>query len=161
MFAVQLAKAAGATVIATSSSPEKLEHLRALGADHLINYRENANWGASAAALCGGVHAVVEIGGAGAMGQSIHACRIGGHISLIGVLAGVSGELPTALAMSKNVTIKGVTVGSIEDQTNMIAAIEVAGFRPIIDSTYPLDDISRAFAHQVSQKHIGKICLAI
>jgi NADPH:quinone reductase-like Zn-dependent oxidoreductase len=161
IFAVQFAKAAGATVIATSSSPEKLEHLRSLGADHLINYREDPNWGASAAALCGGVHAVVEIGGAGAMGQSIHACRIGGHISLIGVLAGVSGEIPTALAMTKNVTIKGVTVGSIEDQSNMIAAIEVAGLRPVIDSTYPLDDISRAFAHQISQKHIGKICLAI
>jgi NADPH:quinone reductase-like Zn-dependent oxidoreductase len=162
IFALQLAKAAGATVIATSSSPEKLERLKGLGADHLINYREDARWGQTAAALSGGgVQAVVEIGGPGTMAQSIHACRIGGHISLIGVLTGVSGEIPTALAMTKNVTIKGVTVGSIEAQSEMIAAVEAAGFRPVIDSTYPLDQIAAAFAHQISQKHFGKICLEI
>jgi len=159
IFAVQLAKAAGAIVVATSSSPEKLARLKALGADHLINYRQNPDWGEEVAALTGGAHAVVEIGGAGAMGQSIHACRIGGQISLIGVLAGVSGEIPTALAMGKNVTIKGVTVGSIQDQEDMIAAIDANGIRPIIDSTYPLDQIAAASAHQVSQKHFGKICL--
>ena len=159
IFAVQLAKAAGATVIATSSSAEKLARLKALGADHLINYKEDPNWGQTAAALCGGVHAVVEIGGPGTMGQSIHACRIGGHISLIGVLTGISGDIPTALAMSKNVTIKGITVGSIQEQEEMIAAIDAAGIRPVIDSTFPLDQIAAAFAHQLSQKHFGKICL--
>ncbi len=159
VFAVQLAKAMGATVVATSSSTEKLARLKALGADYLINYKDEADWGERAAALTGGVHAVVEIGGPGTIGQSIRACRIGGHISLIGVLTGVSGEIPTALAMSKNVTIKGVTVGSIQDQEDMIAAIEVAGLKPVIDSTYPLDRIAAAFAHQISQKHFGKICL--
>ena len=93
------------------------------------------------------------------MGQSIHACRIGGHISLIGVLTGISGDIPTALAMSKNVTIKGITVGSIQEQEEMIAAIDAAGIRPVIDSTFPLDQIAAAFAHQLSQKHFGKICL--
>jgi NADPH:quinone reductase-like Zn-dependent oxidoreductase len=161
IFAVQLAKAMGATVVATSSSAEKLARLKALGADYLINYRDQSAWGEEAAALTGGVHAVVEIGGPGTMGQSIRACRIGGHISLIGVLTGVSGEIPTALAMSKNVTIKGVTVGSIQDQEDMIAAIEVAGLKPVIDSTYPLDRIAAAFAHQISQKHFGKICLEL
>ena len=162
IFAVQLAKAAGATVVATSSSAEKLAKLKALGADHLINYKEDTKWGQTAAKLAGGgVHAVVEIGGPGTLGQSIHACATGGHISLIGVLTGVSGDIPTALAMGKNVTIKGITVGSIQDQEDMIAAIEVAGFKPVIDSTYPLDQIAAAFAHQISQKHFGKICLAI
>ena len=163
IFAVQMAKAAGATVIATSSSDEKLERLKALGADHLINYREHANWGEVANKLAGGrgVDAVVEIGGAGTMAQSIQACRIGGHISLIGVLAGVSGEVPTALAMSKNVAIKGITVGSIEDQDDMIAALVANGVKPVIDSVYPLDQIAAAFAHQLSQKHFGKICLDI
>ena len=161
IFAVQLAKAAGATVIATSSSAEKLARLKALGADHLINYKEDAQWGQTAAKLAGGgVNAVVEIGGPGTLGQSIHACRIGGHISLIGVLTGVSGEVPTALAMSKNVTIKGVTVGSIQEQEEMIAAIDAAGLRPVIDSTYPLDQIAAAFAHQISQRHFGKISLS-
>ena len=137
--------------------------LKALGADHLINYKEHANWGEVANKLAGarGVDAVVEIGGAGTMAQSIQACRIGGHISLIGVLAGVSGEVPTALAMSKNVAIKGITVGSIEDQDDMIAALEANGVKPVIDSVYPLDQIAAAFAHQLSQKHFGKICLDI
>jgi len=163
IFAVQFAKAAGATVISTSSSSAKLERLKALGADHLINYKDEADWGRAAAAFTGGrgVDAVVEIGGAGALTQSIHACRIGGHISLIGVLSGVAGDVPTALVMSKNVRIQGITVGSAQDQLDMIAALEANGIRPVIDSTYPLDAIAEAFAYQISQAHFGKICLAI
>ena len=161
IFAVQFAKAAGATVIATSSSDEKLARLQDLGADHLINYKSDQKWGRSAAALTGGqgVDAVVEIGGPGTLSQSIQACRIGGHISLIGVLTGVSGEVPTALAMSRNVTIKGITVGSRQEQQEMIAAIDANDIKPIIDSTFPLDQIAAAFRHQVSQRHFGKICL--
>ena len=111
---LRFAKAAGATVIATSSSDEKLARLKDLGADHLINYKSEPKWGRSAAAFVAGqgVDAVVEVGGPGTLSQSIHACRIGGHISLIGVLTGVAGEVPTALAMSKNVTIKGNTFSS-------------------------------------------------
>jgi NADPH:quinone reductase-like Zn-dependent oxidoreductase len=163
IFALQFAKAMGATVIATSSSDEKLARLKALGADHLINYKSEANWGQAAAAFTNGrgVDAVVEIGGPGTLGQSIQACTIGGHISLIGVLTGWTGEVPTALAMSKNVTIKGLTVGSRQDQEDMIGAIDATGIKPIIDSVYPLDGIAAAFAHQVSQKHFGKICLEI
>jgi NADPH:quinone reductase-like Zn-dependent oxidoreductase len=163
IFAVQFAKAAGATVIATSSSQEKLDRLKALGADHLINYREQERWGETAMGLTGGrgVDAVVEIGGPGTLTQSIHACRVGGHISLIGVLTGVSGDVPTALAMSKNVAIKGITVGSRQDQIEMIHAIEANGIEPVIDSTFPLDQIAAAFAHQISQKHFGKICLEV
>lgn len=161
IFALQLAKAAGATVISTSSSNEKLEKLKALGADHLINYKEKPEWGAEALKVTGGrgVDAVVEIGGSGTMPQSIVSCAIGGHISLIGVLAGIAGDVPTAMAMSKNVCIQGLTVGSRQDQEDMIAAIEANPFEPVIDSTFPLDGIAAAFAHQMSQKHFGKICL--
>jgi NADPH:quinone reductase-like Zn-dependent oxidoreductase len=162
IFALQLAKAAGATVISTSSSPEKLARLKALGADHLINYKEDERWGATAAALAGprgGVDVVVEIGGAGTLTQSLHACRIGGHVSMIGVLAGISGEVPTALLMSKNIAVKGITVGSREEQEDMIAAIDANGIKPVIDSTYSLDQLGAAFAHQMSQKHFGKICV--
>jgi NADPH:quinone reductase-like Zn-dependent oxidoreductase len=161
IFALQLAKAAGATVISTSSSAEKLARLKSLGADHLINYKEQPEWGKAAAALTGGrgVDVVVEIGGPGTLNQSLHASRIGGHISLIGVLTGVAGEVATALAMSKNVAIKGVTVGSRQDQEDMIAAIEANGIKPVIDSTYPLERIAEAFGHQISQRHFGKICL--
>lgn len=161
IFAVQLAKAAGATVISTSSSAEKLARLKDLGADHLINYKETPDWGAAVAGLTGGrgVDVVVEIGGPGTMNQSLTAVRIGGHISLIGVLTGFSGEIATAMAMSKNVAIKGVTVGSRQDQEEMIAAIEANGIKPVIDSVFPLEKIAEAFAHQVSQRHFGKICL--
>ncbi len=161
IFAVQFAKAAGATVIATSSSDEKLARLKALGADHLINYRTTPEWGQAAAALTGGrgVDLVVEIGGPGTLTQSIHAARIGGHISLIGVLTGVSGEVPTALAMTKNVAIKGITVGSHDAQEDMIAAIEANGLKPVIDKVFPLEGIAAAFMHQASQTHFGKICL--
>jgi NADPH:quinone reductase-like Zn-dependent oxidoreductase len=163
IFALQFAKAAGATVIATFSSAEKLERLKTLGADHLINYREEAEWGRAAAALTGGrgVDAVVEIGGPGTLNQSLQATRIGGHISLIGVLTGISGDVATALAMSKNITIKGVTVGSHQEQKEMIAAIDANDIGPVIDSIYPLEGIVEAFAHQMSQKHFGKICLEL
>ena len=161
IFALQLAKAAGATVISTSSSGEKLEKLKSLGADYLINYKETPEWGAEALKLTGGrgVDEVVEIGGSGTMPQSIVATTIGGHISLIGVLAGIAGDVPTAMAMSKNVCIQGLTVGSRQDQDDMVVAIEANPFEPIIDSTFPLDGIAAAFAHQMSQKHFGKICL--
>jgi NADPH:quinone reductase-like Zn-dependent oxidoreductase len=163
IFALQLAKAAGCRVISTSSSPEKLEKLKALGADHVINYKENPEWGAEAFKLAGGrgVDEVVEIGGPGTMAQSIAACRPGGHISLIGVLTGVSGEVPTAALFSRNITLSGITVGSRRMQEDMIDALEANGIKPVIDSTFPLDKIADAFAHQASQKHFGKIVLTV
>ena len=162
IFALQFAKAAGATVIATSSSSEKLARLKALGADHLINYKEQADWGRAAAEVTrGGVDLVVEIGGAGTLAQSLHAARIGGHVSMIGVLTGVVGPVPTALLMSKNIRLQGITVGSREHQEAMIRALETSGIRPVIDSSYQLDQIAEAFAHQVSQRHFGKICLTL
>jgi NADPH:quinone reductase-like Zn-dependent oxidoreductase len=163
VFALQFAKAAGARVIATSSSDEKLERMKALGADHLINYKTTPEWGRKAFELTGGrgVDEVVEIGGPGTLAQSIHACRVGGHISLIGVLTGVSGEVPTAAFFSKNLTMSGITVGSAKHQEDMIAAIEASGIKPVLDKDFPLDQISAAFGHQASQKHFGKITLSI
>jgi NADPH:quinone reductase-like Zn-dependent oxidoreductase len=163
IFALQIAKAAGCRVISTSSSPEKMERLKKLGADHVINYKETPEWGKAAFELTGGrgVDEVIEIGGPGTMAQSIAACRPGGHISLIGVLTGVSGEVPTAALFSRNITLSGITVGSRRMQEDMIDAIEANGFKPVIDSTFPLDQIAAAFAHQASQKHFGKIVLTI
>lgn len=163
IFALQFAKAAGATVIATSSSDEKLERLRAMGADHLINYKTHPNWGEKARALTGGrgVDHVVEIGGSGTMPQSIAATRVGGHIALIGVLAGISGEVPTVLVMQANQRIIGLTVGARRHQEDMIRAIEANGIRPVIDSHFPLESIADAFRHQESGRHFGKICLDI
>lgn len=163
VFALQFAKAAGARVISTSSSNDKLERMKALGADHVINYKDTPEWGKKAFELTGGrgVDEVVEIGGPGTLAQSIQACRVGGHISLIGVLTGVSGEVPTAAFFSKNLTMSGITVGSGEHQEDMIAAIEASAIKPVLDKDFPLDQIADAFAHQASQQHFGKITLAI
>ncbi len=163
IFALQFAKAAGAQVIATSSSDEKLERLRAMGADHLINYKSTENWGDKARELTGGrgVDHVVEIGGSGTMPQSIAATRIGGHIALIGVLAGVAGNVPTVFVMQGNQRIIGLTVGARRHQQDMIRAIEANGIKPVIDRHFPLEEIAAAFRHQESGKHFGKICLDI
>jgi NADPH:quinone reductase-like Zn-dependent oxidoreductase len=163
IFALQFAKATGARVIATSSSEAKMEKLKALGADHVINYKETPEWGRKAFEMTGGrgVDEVVEIGGPGTMAQSINACRPGGHISLIGVLTGVSGEVPTAALFSRNITVSGITVGSRRQQEDMVEAIDATGFRPVIDSRFPLDQIAAAFGHQASQQHFGKIVLTI
>lgn len=161
IFALQFAKAAGARVIATSSSLAKLERLRGLGADHVINYREDRDWGRTARQLTGGrgVDHIVEIGGPGTLAQSIAACRLGGHIALIGVLTGFAGEVPTAAILVGNVRISGITVGSREQQLAMIRAIEANGIRPIIDSSYPLEGLADAFRHEESGRHFGKICV--
>ena len=163
IFALQFAKAAGARVISTSSSQEKLDKLKELGADHVINYKETPDWGAKAKELTGGrgVDEVIEIGGPGTMAQSIAACRIGGHISLIGVLTGISGEVPTAALFSSNITVSGITVGSRQSQEDMIAAIESSGIKPVISDHFPLEKLADAVAHQASQKHFGKIVVDI
>jgi len=163
VFALQFAKAAGARVIATSSSDDKLERLTALGADHTINYTSTPDWGKAAMRLTDGrgVDEVVEIGGPGTMAQSIAACRVGGHISLIGVLTGISGEVPTAAIFAKNITVSGITVGSRQHQEDMIAGIEAAGIKPVLDIDFPLDEIAAAFAHQASGAHFGKITLSL
>jgi len=163
VFALQFAKMAGARVISTSSSDEKLEKMRSLGADALINYKTTPEWGAEVLRLTGGtgVDKVLEVGGPKTMPESITACRIGGHIVLIGVLTGQGGYVPTAQLFTKNITLTGVTVASMEDQTDMLAAIADNGIEPALDQDFALDDIAVAFAHQASQKHFGKITLSI
>ncbi len=159
LFALQFAKAAGARVLATSSSDAKLEKLRALGADALVNYRDTPEWSRAVITATDGRGAdvVVEIGGAGTLTQSIRATRIGGHIALIGVLAGFAGEIPTAEIMGRNIRLHGITVGSRAHQRAMIRAIEVNGIRPVIDRSFPLEELAEAFAYQASGAHFGKI----
>ncbi len=163
IFALQFAKAAGATVIATSSSNEKLERVKAMGADHLINYREVEAWGPKALELTGGrgVDCVVEIGGAGTLDQSMLATRVGGHVALIGVLAGFAGPVQTALLFSRNLTVQGLTVGSRKMQLDMIAGIEANGIKPVISDTFALKNLADAFRHQESGSHFGKIAVEV
>jgi NADPH:quinone reductase-like Zn-dependent oxidoreductase len=161
VFALQFAKAAGCHVIATSSSDAKLERLRELGADEFINYRQVENWGDRVLEITGGrgVNVIVEVGGSGTLAQSVRAVAMGGHISMIGVLTGIQGEVPTAELFQKNAMISGITVGSRANQEDMIKAINTNGIEPVIDRSFGLEDLAEAFRLQESQKHFGKICL--
>jgi NADPH:quinone reductase-like Zn-dependent oxidoreductase len=159
IFALQFAKAAGATVISTTSNADKAARLKALGADHVINYKDDVEWGRTAKKLTGGrgVDHVVEIGGAGTIEQSMRASRIGGHISLIGVLAGYAGPINTALLMSMQIRLIGITVGARQHQHDMIRAIDANGIKPVLDQSFPLDGLADAFRRQESGQHFGKI----
>jgi NADPH:quinone reductase-like Zn-dependent oxidoreductase len=163
LFALQFAKAAGAVVIATSSTPDKLQQLAALGADHVINYREVEKWGEAALALTGGVGVdhVVEVGGPNTFPQSIAAARTGGHIAVIGAVSGFEGGIPFAMVQAKRLRVQGVTVGSRRDQLNMVRAIEANGIKPVIDRTFALDKLADAFRHLQSGQHFGKICIDV
>lgn len=161
IFALQFAKLAGATVIATSSSDAKLERLKAMGADHVINYRQDPAWGETARRLTGGrgVDHVIEVGGPATLAQSMAAARVGGHIAVIGILSGVAGELPLVPALVKQLRLQGVLVGSRAQQQAMIRAIDANGLRPVIDRRFALEEIVAAFQYQESNQHFGKICL--
>ncbi|MEX5296706.1 NAD(P)-dependent alcohol dehydrogenase [Kocuria sp. CPCC 205268] len=161
IFAVQLAKAMGATVVVTSSSDAKLDRVRELGADHVVNYRQTPEWGRTVQELTDGRGAdhVVEVGGPGTLAQSARAVRVGGHISLIGVLTGAAGDVPTALLMARQVRLQGLLVGSRRDQADFVRALDATGLRPLIDRRHPLADAADAFRELESARHVGKIVL--
>jgi NADPH:quinone reductase-like Zn-dependent oxidoreductase len=159
IFALQLARAMGARVIVTSSSDEKLERARALGAEHRINYREVENWGARVRDLTDGrgVDHVVEVGGPGTLAQSIQAARVAGHIALIGVLTGAAGPVPTAALMARHQRLHGLIVGSRRHQQDFVRALDTTGIRPVIDRSFALDELGKAFRLQASGGHFGKL----
>lgn len=163
IFALQMARSMGARVIATTSSQAKQQRLLELGADVVINYRQQPQWGDAVLEATGGRGAdiVVEVGGPGTLPQSIRACAVGGHIALIGVLTGFAGDVPTGELLVKQQTLKSLVVGSREHQQDMVRALETFRWRPVIDSCYPLARIAEAFAHQQSGQHFGKICLSL
>jgi NADPH:quinone reductase-like Zn-dependent oxidoreductase len=164
LFALQFAKAAGAVVIATSSSAEKLERLKALGADHVVNHREVEKWGEAVLALTDGVGVdhIVEVGGPNTLPQSLVAARTGAHLAIIGAVAGFQTDaMPFAIVQAKRLRLQGVTVGSRRDQLDMVRAIEANGVRPVVDRTFPLEALPEAFRHLQAGGHFGKICLDI
>jgi NADPH:quinone reductase-like Zn-dependent oxidoreductase len=163
IFALQFAKAMGARVIATSSSNEKLQRLKTLGADDLINYKDTPEWGAAVLGLTGGVGVdhVVEVGGAGTLEQSMIAARLGGHISMIGVLAGFAGPVMTMPLMVRHLRVIGISVGSRQQQRDMVAAINMIGIRPVMDKHFPLAQLADAFRYQETGAHFGKIIVDI
>lgn len=166
VFALQFAKAAGAKVIATTSSAAKAERLRQLGADHVINYKETPNWGEEAKALTPGgvgVQHVIEVGGPGTMAQSLKAIKIDGVISLIGFVAAGGKEQPTFLdALSNFCTVRGLLVGSREQFEAMNRAVEANNIKPVVDpKVFSFDQAKEAYQYQWEAKHFGKVCIRI
>ncbi len=164
VFAVQFAKLAGANVIATSSSDAKLQRVRALGADHTINYTETPEWARPARDFSQGrgVDLVVEVGGAGTLEQSIKAVRPGGAICLIGVLSGANHEFRLPLVVTRKIRMEGVTCGSREQFEAMLRAIDQHRLRPALDEqVFGLDELPAAFAHMREGRHFGKIVVEI
>src|ERR1700722_3041235 len=154
LFSVSTKPAAGHT----SSSDENLERVRALGADPVIHYRQVPDWGKRVRDLTGGgVDHVVEVGGPGTLAQSITAVRVGGHISLIGVLTGRQGEVPTVDLMAKQARLQGLMVGSRRQQQDYVAALAWSGVRPVLDSSFPLDQLADAFRYQATGVFFGKV----
>ena len=163
LFALQFAKLAGARVILTSSSDDKLARGRALGADETINYKQVPEWGKMARALTGGAGCdhIVEVGGAGTLNQSIRAVRVGGTISMIGVLAGPSHDLNIPLIVMQNLRLQGVTVGSRDQMEEMCRAVALGKLKPVIDKVFPFAEAKAAFAHMASGQHFGKVAISL
>ncbi|HLI67742.1 MAG TPA: NAD(P)-dependent alcohol dehydrogenase [Caulobacteraceae bacterium] len=159
IFALQFAKAAGATVIITSSSDEKLARAKAMGADHLINYRTTPDWARAARAIGGGVDHVIEVGGADTFAQSVQAIRNGGHVAVIGILSGFTKDVNVAAIFGANARIHGITVGSREQFEAMCRAIAANDIHPVVDRRYPLAEAQAAFTAMQAGEHFGKIVL--
>ncbi len=153
----------GASTIVTSSSDEKLARAGALGADHTINYKQYPNWADQVLDLTDGrgVDHVIEVGGPHTLPQSISACRIGGHIEFIGVLTGFSGPIPTVALLTRQARLQGMQVGNRQQQIEMIRALDANDIKPVIDKTFPLQDLIQAFRYEASGGHFGKICIEI
>lgn len=159
MFALQFALAAGARVIQTSSSDDKLARVRQLGAHAVVNYRTTPEWAETVRACNGGhgVDHVVEVGGAGTLKESLDAVRRGGQVNLIGVLTG--GEIEPSAIMRKSVTLRGIYVGSREMFKRMNRAIAHHALEPIVDRRFAFEEAQAAFRHLESQRHLGKVVI--
>lgn len=161
IFAIQFAKAAGAKVIATSSSEEKLARLKSFGVDQVVNYKTTPEWGKRVLELTGGrgVDHVVEVGGGGTMDQSLTAVTRGGQIHLIGVLT--QGQINPLRLLTRAITLRGVYVGSRDMFEAMNRAIDANGIKPVIDRVFTFEEAQQAYQHLKSGSHFGKIVIRV
>ncbi|KAL7619448.1 hypothetical protein AAE478_009987 [Parahypoxylon ruwenzoriense] len=165
IFALQFAKAAGATVIATTSSQEKADTLKKLGADHVINYKEDPNWGETAKKLTRneeGVDHIIEVGGAGTLNQSLNAIKFEGVITIIGFLGGVNTHASIMECLKHICTTRGVYVGSKEQMEDMVAAIEANDIHPVVDQKiFDFEKARDAYEYMWAKSHFGKVVIKI
>jgi NADPH:quinone reductase-like Zn-dependent oxidoreductase len=163
IFALQLARLMGLRVLITSSSNEKLERARQLGAQDTINYKEQPEWDVQALKLTAGVGVdhVVEVGGAGTLARSLNACRMGGTVSLIGVLTGMPEQNPSPLnVMWKRLVMRGIYVGSRRQLEELCRAVEVGGVVPVVDKTFAFEEAQDAYRYLKSAAHFGKVVIS-
>lgn len=160
VFGLQIAKMNGARAVITSSSDEKLERMKALGADITVNYRSNPDWEKKVIEKTGGVDIVVETGGTGTLGKSMACCAPNGRIGLIGALS--QGEQPgLGNLLIKNLILKGITSGSRTMMEDFVSAIEVNGLEPVIHRVFDFDETREAYEHLNSGSHIGKVVIKV
>lgn len=162
-FALQIAKMNGARVAITSSSDEKLELARKMGADITINYRTHEDWAAELMKQTGGAGAdiVVETGGQGTLGQSIAAAAVNGRIVIIGVTAGQGMSVPGyGTIIGKNLTLRGIANGSREMLVNLVRAVEANGLEPVVNKTFPFDEAPAAYQYFAAAEHVGKVMIS-
>lgn len=159
IFAMQIAKMHGARVLITSSSDEKLERARSLGASGLINYKSTPDWDKKAKELNGGrgVDHVLEVGGIGTFEKSLNAVRGGGRISYIGTLAGIQGEIKAAWIFHKHLTVQGIYVGSRSMFQDLNRALELHEVKPVVDRVFFIEDLAEALRTMERGSHFGKI----
>ena len=161
ILGLQLAKAAGLRVIITSSSDEKLERARALGADVTINYRTTPEWQDEVLRHTGGkgVDVVLEVGGQGTVTRSVASTAVGGTIAIIGGVSGFGGELnPFTLATTARRMV-GIYVGSramLEQTARFVAG---AGIKPVVGRVFPFSEAKEAYRYLESGAHFGKVVI--
>jgi NADPH:quinone reductase-like Zn-dependent oxidoreductase len=162
IFGLQIACALGATVIATSSSDDKLERAKSLGATHTINYRKTPDWENEALVLTGkhGVDHILEVVGGSNLARSIKAIRPEGQISIIGIIDGFDATIPLFGIIQKHAVIRGISVGPLRALERMLAKFDELKLRPVIDSVYTFNDASKAF-ERLEQGAFGKIVITV
>jgi NADPH:quinone reductase-like Zn-dependent oxidoreductase len=163
LFAMQLAKARGATVIATTSSDDKAVTARAAGADHVINYRKSPEWWREVRQVVpAGADLVIDLGGEQTLAGSIAATRMDGTVAVAGVLSGFgAASVPVSQVMTRNIRLVGVTVGSVQGHSALSKAVEQAGIVPHISHEFSWDELGEAMRVMQAGEHIGKIVVTI
>jgi NADPH:quinone reductase-like Zn-dependent oxidoreductase len=163
ILALQLAKAAGATVLMTSSSKEKAQRARSMGASEIFDYKQDNAWGESAKKWTGGrgVDVAVEVGGPGTFDQTIASLRYGGTMSILGVLTGTKGEVNTYAIFHKTLRVAGIYVGSVAMFERLNRALSASKIEPVIDKTFAFDEARAAYEYLSSGNHFGKIVISV
>jgi NADPH:quinone reductase-like Zn-dependent oxidoreductase len=161
LFALQLAVALGARVIATTTNPESAQRLRELGADEVVDTRDTPDWGDKVRALTGGrgVDRVVEVGGPGTLAQSIKAVAYGGQVSLVGALATAESGMDFWAVFMSQARFQPIATGSRRDLEDLCRVMEQHKIRPVIDSVYSFDDVKAGWTHYAGRKVTGKVVI--